>query len=83
MGLFERFATQGIYLQAFMIAAGSLLVLRAPFENNLTREQIEAAPRWARWMLREDLQRYQRRSGWFIISVAMLIIAFKLINGDA
>lgn len=83
MGLFERFATEGVYLQVFMIAAGSLMVLRAPFENNLTREQIDAAPRWARWLLREDQRRYQRRSGWFIIGVAVFIIALKLINGDA
>jgi hypothetical protein len=41
MGLFERFAMKGVYLQVFMIAAGSLLVLRAPFENKLSSEQIE------------------------------------------
>lgn len=83
MGLFERFATEGVYLQAFMIAAGSLLVLRAPFEKNLSSEQIEAAPRWGRWLLRKDQRRYQRRSGWFIIGVAVFVIALKLINGDA
>lgn len=83
MGLFERFATQGVYLQAFMIAAGSLLVLRAPFQQNLTDEQIQAAPAWLRWSLRKDTRRYHRRSGWFIISVAVFIIALKLFNGDA
>jgi hypothetical protein len=83
MDLFVRFATQGVYLQAFMIAAGCLLVLRAPFQQNLSNEQIESAPRWGRWLLRMDQPRFHRRSGWFMIIVAAAIIALKLVNGDA
>jgi hypothetical protein len=83
MGLFERFATEGIYLPAFMIAAGSLVVLRAPFQKNLSSEQIEAAPRWGRWLLRMDQPRFHRRSGWFTICVAIFIVVLKLANGDA
>ena len=83
MGLFERFATEGVYFQAFMIASGTLLVLRAPYQRNLTSEQIQAAPSWARWLLRMDQPRFQRWSGWFIIGVAVMIIGLKLANGDA
>jgi hypothetical protein len=83
MGLFERFATEGVYLQAFMIAAGSLLVLRAPFQNNLSNEQIATVPRWGRWLLRMDQPRLHRRSGWFMIGIAVATIALKLVNGDA
>ena len=83
MGLFERFATEGVYFQAFMIASGTLLVLRAPYQRNLTGEQIQAAPSWARWLLRMDQPRFQRWSGWFIIGVAVMIIGLKLANGDA
>ena len=83
MGLFERFATEGVYLQAFMIAAGSLVVLRSPFQQNLSSEQIEAAPRWGRWLLRIDQPRFHRRSGWFTIGMAVIIILIKLAKGDA
>jgi hypothetical protein len=83
MDLFERFATQGIYLQVFMIAFGSLVVLCAPFQRNLPSEQIESAPRWGRWLLRTDQPRLHRRSGWFTICTAVAIITLKLLNGDA
>jgi hypothetical protein len=83
MGLFERFATEGVYLEAFMIASGTLLVLRAPHQNNLTSDQIQEAPAWGRWMLRMDQPRVHRWSGWFIIGVAVVIAGLKLANGDA
>ena len=44
MGLFERFATQGVYFQVFMIAFGLLVVLRAPFQKNLSVSRYEKRP---------------------------------------
>jgi hypothetical protein len=83
MGLFERFVTQGVYFQAFTIAFGSLVVLRAPFQRSLSREQIQSAPAWSRWLLRLDQPRLHRRGGWFMIGVSVIIIVVKLLNGDA
>ena len=83
MELFERFATQGVYFQAFMIAFGSLIVLRAPFQKNPSKEQIRSVPAWSRWLLRMDQPRLHRRGGWFTIGAAVIIIALKLVNGDA
>lgn len=81
MELFERFATQGVYFQAFMIASGSLVVLRAPFQQNLSSEQIQAFPAWARWLLRMDQTRLHRRVGWFIIGWSAIIAALKVAHG--
>lgn len=83
MGLFESFATEGVYFQVFMIAAGSLVVLRAPFQRNLSSEQIRAAPVWTRWLLRMDQPRFHRWGGWAIIGVSVITILLKLANGDA
>jgi hypothetical protein len=82
MELFVRFATQGVYFQALVIAAGSLVVLRAPFQKNLSTEQIKAAPCWWRWLIRVDQPRFHRMGGWSIIGVSVVTIIAKLANGD-
>jgi hypothetical protein len=83
MELFERFATQGVYFQVFMIAFGSLVVIRAPFQQNLSSEQIQAAPAWVRWLVRMDQPRLHRWGGWLTIGGSVIIIAVKFANGDA
>lgn len=46
MELFVRFATEGLYFPALMIAFGSLIILRAPFQPSLSPEEVANAPPW-------------------------------------
>ena len=80
MGWFERFAMEGLYFPGIMLAFGSFVVLRAPYQQNLTAEQIEAAPAWGRWLLRFDSQRLQWRCGWVTIGFAVMIAAVRIAN---
>ena len=80
-GWFERFASEGLYFPAFMIAFGSLVVLRASSHPVLTEDQIVAAPRWVRWLLPKDMERSQRRGGWTIIGFAVFIALLRLTPG--
>jgi hypothetical protein len=78
MGWFGRFATQGLYFPALMIAFGSLVVLRAPFQQRLSTQQIQAAPPWARWLLRINSPRLHQRCGWAIIGLAIIIAVVRI-----
>ena len=81
MGWFEKFATQGLYLPAFMVAFGSLVVLRAPHTAVLTEDQILAAPVWVRSLARLNSERLQRRGGWTTIGIAVFIAILRLSRG--
>lgn len=78
MDWFERFATEGLYFPAVMIAFGSLVVLRAPSERSLPPEQIERAPAWGRWLLRMNGPRLHWRCGWVTIGFAIVIAAVRI-----
>ena len=77
MGWFETFASEGLYFPAVMIAFGSLVVLRAPFQPVLTAEQIDAAPAWTRWLI-SNPERLHRRGGWIIIGFAVFIAVMRI-----
>jgi ribose/xylose/arabinose/galactoside ABC-type transport system permease subunit len=81
MGWFELFASQGLYFPAFMVAFGSLVVLRSSSHVALTKEQILAAPPWVRWLIPKNFERSQRRGGWTIIGFAILIALLRLSRG--
>ena len=78
MEFFQRFATEGLYSPVVMIAFGSLVVLRAPFQPVLTAEQINDAPAWMRWLISSNPERLQRRGGWIIIGFAVFIAVVRI-----
>ena len=80
-GWFERFSSEGLYFPAFMIAFGSLVVLRAASHPVLTEDQIVAAPKWVRWLIPKDMERSQRLGGWTMIGLAVFIALLRLRQG--
>ena len=78
MELFERFATEGLYFPAVMIAFGSLVILRAPFQPPLSPEEFASASPWMRWLISEDPERNQRRGGWIIVGCAIFSAMVRL-----
>jgi ribose/xylose/arabinose/galactoside ABC-type transport system permease subunit len=78
MQWFQRFATEGLMLPAFMMAFGSLVVLRASSTLQLTKDQIDEAPSWMRWIATIDSARLQRRCGWAIIAFALVAVIMRV-----
>ena len=78
MDLFIRFATEGLYFPAVMIAFGSLIILRAPSESPLPPDQFASAPPWLRWIISENPERRQRRGGWIIVAAAAFTAIMRL-----
>ena len=73
MGWFQAFATDGLYFPAFMIAFGSVVILRAPSTKILSENEIRAIPVWMQGLARLNSERLQRRGGWTIIGSSVLI----------
>ena len=78
MGWFETFSTKGLYSPAFMIAFGSLVILRAPSTKILSEDEILAAPAWIRWLARRNSEEFQRRCGWTMIGGAVFIAMLRI-----
>lgn len=78
MSWFETFASKGLYLPAFTIAFGSLVVLRAPSTRTLSENEILAGPAWIRWLARRNSERLQRSCGWTIIGFAVFTAIIRI-----
>jgi len=78
MSWFERFATEGLYLPAFMVAFGLLVVLRAPATKRLTADEVDAAPSWVRPLARLNSERFQRLGGRFVVGGAVFIAVLRV-----
>jgi hypothetical protein len=78
MEWFYSFATEGLVFPAFMVAFGSLVILRAPSTPKLTENQIAVGPKWLQWLVRKDSETLQRRSGWAMIACAVIVAILRL-----
>ncbi|MBB5716259.1 hypothetical protein [Sphingomonas aerophila] len=78
MQWFERFATEGLLLPALEVAFGSLVVLRASSTRQLTKDQLDEAPAWIRWLAQLNSERLHRRCGWVMIVSALLIAIMRI-----
>lgn len=78
MEWFYSFATEGLLLPAFMVAFGSLVILRGPSSPKLNEAQFGEGPRWLQWLARADSSTLQRRSGWTMIVCAIILTIVRL-----
>ena len=79
MDWFRTFASEGLYFQAFSIAFGSLVLLRAPYRRKLTSDQIGNVRPALRWLLIYDWERW---SAWGIIAISIAVAVLKMTRGS-